>query len=49
MKKWDYILILLDINMMLLKFVFMLNKNFNFKVLEYGVFKNEYLINNNNL
>lgn len=38
-----------DINTTLLESAFMLNKNPNLKVLEYGAPKNEYLINNNNL
>lgn len=49
MKKWDYILTSSDINTTLLESAFMLNKNPNLKVLEYGAPKNEYLINNNNL
>ena len=44
MKKWDYILTSSDINTTLLESAFMLNKNPNLKVLEYGAPKNEYLI-----
>lgn len=49
MLKWDYLITSSDINTMLLKSAFLLEKNEELKVLEYGAPKNEYLINKNDI
>ncbi|MCG7338500.1 CDP-glycerol glycerophosphotransferase family protein [Staphylococcus sp. ACRSN] len=48
MKKWDYLITASNLNTLLLKSAFKLEKNHNLTVLELGSPRNEYLINNNN-
>ncbi|SUM33449.1 teichoic acid biosynthesis protein F [Staphylococcus gallinarum] len=47
MKKWDYLITASNLNTLLLKSAFKLEKNENLTVLELGSPRNEYLINHN--